>query len=235
MDTRNAASFRGPGKPAEKFGRVIGKKREHFPDRGSAHWERELRQLMGLFRATIQHRRNVRLLISGVAPFDEWNDIWSDYFISVQEIRIGHFDRDTSIELLTRPTPDFPRDAISLELAEKIFERTGGLPHLLQLYGSVLINLLNNEGKKRKHASMSDFDAVEETVLEKGGNYFNYIVKNAPQAAREILMGLSRGGQVQLRDIKPKTRRWLAHRCLITDDGQLTIPVLARWIREEWE
>ena len=125
--------------------------------------------------------------------------------------------------------------SLALELAEKIFERTGGLPHLLQLYGSVLINLLNNEGKKRKHASMSDFDAVEETVLEKGGNYFNYIVKNAPQAAREILMGLSRGGQVQLRDIKPKTRRWLAHRCLITDDGQLTIPVLARWIREEWE
>ncbi len=58
--------------------------------------KRELLQLMGLFRATIQHRRRVRLLVSGVAPFDELGNLWSDHFINVREIRLGHLDWPTS-------------------------------------------------------------------------------------------------------------------------------------------
>lgn len=90
---------------------------------------RELLQLMGLFRATIQHRQRVRLLISGVAPFDELDHLWSDHFINLREVRIGHLDRPTALELLTQPIPDFPPSAIHLPLAEKIFARSGGLPY----------------------------------------------------------------------------------------------------------
>jgi len=39
-----------------------------------------------------------------------------------------------------------------------------------------------------------------------------------------------------VKDEKPEldrqTRRWLQRRCLITEDGQLTIPVLGQWMRE---
>ncbi|OQX25801.1 MAG: hypothetical protein BWK80_13785 [Desulfobacteraceae bacterium IS3] len=190
--------------------------------------KRELLQLMGLFRATIQHRRKVRLLISGVAAFDELDSLWSDHFINLREVRIGHFDHETSLDLLTKPVPEFPTDAVPLEFAEKVFERTGGLPYLLQLYGSILIQHLNSD--KRKHADMGDFKMVEERVLEQGIYYFRNTVNSAPDSAKEILLALSRTADAQTPD--PQTRRWLQRRCLITEDGQLAIPVLGRWIRE---
>jgi len=64
---------------------------------------RELLQLMGLFRATIQHRQYVRLLVSGVAPFDELDSLWSDHFINLREVRIGYLEQPAAIELLTQP------------------------------------------------------------------------------------------------------------------------------------
>ena len=48
---------------------------------------RDLLRLMGMFRATIQHRRKVRLLVSGVAPFEELGPLWNDHFINVRELR----------------------------------------------------------------------------------------------------------------------------------------------------
>ena len=70
---------------------------------------RDLLRLMGLFRATIQHRHRVRLLVSGVAPFEELGPLWNDHFINVRELRIGHLDRRASVDLLCKPIPEFSR------------------------------------------------------------------------------------------------------------------------------
>src|ERR1035438_9634133 len=72
----------------------------------------EFLQLMGLFRATIQHRRRVRLLVSGSAPFDELDRVWDDHFISARQIKLPFLDEPTAIGLLTQPDPGFPVDAI---------------------------------------------------------------------------------------------------------------------------
>src|SRR5262249_10280468 len=53
---------------------------------------RELLQVMGLLRATIQHRRRIRLLVSGAAPFDELDAMWNDHLINVREVKIGFLD-----------------------------------------------------------------------------------------------------------------------------------------------
>lgn len=42
----------------------------------------QLKQMTGLLRATIQHHRRVRFLVSGTATFDELGAPWTDTFIS---------------------------------------------------------------------------------------------------------------------------------------------------------
>jgi hypothetical protein len=190
----------------------------------------DLLKLMGLFRATIQHRKKLRLLVSGAAPFDELGDLWNDHFINVQEVHLDLLDKPTSLDLLTCPIPGFPADAVPLEIAEAIYARTGGQPFLLQAYGSALISRINEGNREPRAATMDDLPSVEETVLSRWKPYFADTFKSAPPDAREALHALSAGKEPAL---STKTRRWLERRCLLTTDDQLRIPVLGAWIRAE--
>jgi hypothetical protein len=190
----------------------------------------ELLQLMGLFRATIQHRQRVRLLVAGVAPFDELDSLWSDHFINLREVRIGYLDKTTALELLTQPIPEFPLQAIPTAVAEAIFTRSGGLPYLLQLYGSLLVEHLNAE--KRQQSQLSDLEIVEEQVLEQATYYFRNTVQSAPSEAQAVLLKLAEGDFPVAMD--KRTHRWLQRRSLLTAEEQLTIPVLGTWISREY-
>jgi hypothetical protein len=185
----------------------------------------EFLQLMGLFRATIQHRRGVRLLVSGVAPFDELDRVWDDHFISARQIRLPFLDEPTSIGLLTAPAPEFPQGTIPDEVAREVYRRTGGQPYLLQVFGSLLVSRLNDE--KRQSATMDDVAAVESRVFEWAEGYFRDMYRSAPERARDALADLSQGKPVEL---SPATRRWLAQRYLLTPDDRLAIPIFGAWI-----
>jgi serine/threonine protein kinase len=189
---------------------------------------RDLLRLMGLFRATIQHRRKVRLLVSGVAPFEELGSLWNDHFINVRELNIGHLDRETSVDLLVKPIPDFPADAIPLEVADRIYQRTGGQPYLLQLYGTLLINELNEHD--RITARLEEIEVIEQEALSQGRYYFGNTYKDAADDARAALEALARGESTV---IAGATRRWLERRWLIDEQGKLRTPVLGDFIREE--
>src|SRR6185436_6831359 len=113
----------------ERLEEVVGEKPET---------KQQLFQLMGLLRATIQHRRRVRLLGTGNSTFEELEPLWNDSFISTRELRLGPLAREVAIGLLRQPIPvseGFPEDAVPLEVAESIVDRTGGQPYLTQLYG----------------------------------------------------------------------------------------------------
>ena len=101
-------------------------------------------QLMGLLRATIQHRCRVRLLVAGNATFEELGPLWNDTFISARELWLGPLAREVAIGLLRQPIPvseGFPEDAVPQEVAEAIVDRTGGQPYLTQLYGFWLVQM----------------------------------------------------------------------------------------------
>jgi hypothetical protein len=190
---------------------------------------RELLQLMGLLRGTIQHRRHVRLLVSGAAPFHELGQLWNDHFVNARVVRIGHLDENTAIALLARPIPAFPEAAISRAVAGRIFSRTGGQPYLLQLYAYLLVTRLNGEG--RAESTLGDVDAVEPDVLSQGEYYLRHSFLDAPATIQTVLRALACGQQPE---IDSDTRRWLAHRILINERDELAIPALGRWIREEF-
>lgn len=188
----------------------------------------DLLQLMGLFRATIQHRKKLRLLVSGVAPFDELGQIWNDHFINLRQVRVGHLDRPTALDLLMRPSSDFPSDAVPESVASCVFERTGGQPYLLQLYGSLLIAHLNAEGKRQ--AVTEDVRPIEEDVMSQGAYYFRHAYEAAPAQARAALEALAVGRKPE---IDTPTRQWLARRGLVAENGHLSIPVLGTFMKEE--
>ena len=183
-------------------------------------------QLMGLFRATIQHRRRLRLLVAGVAPFEELDTVWSDHFINVRELLVGHLRPEVGQALLMRPVPEFPAGVIPRAVADTIVARTGGQPYLLQMYGAYLVQYLNEcDGR---HATLADVAHIEEQVLEEGTYYFRNLWQTAPADAQQVLLALS-AGAVPVAETHAK--HWLRRRLLLTRDGQLAIPVFGTWLR----
>lgn len=193
-----------------------------FPSEGPA-----LLQFMGLLRATIQHRRRVRLLVAGAAPFDELDALWSDHFINLREIRVGYLDEAACLGLLSRPVPEFPPDAIPEPVARALVARTGGQPYLVQLYGSLLVDELNEV--KRKTAAPDDLEPVEERVLDQAGYYFHNLWNDLPPTARALLPALADGRSIQP---DPATQRWLRRRLILSEESSFMVPVFGRWIRE---
>jgi hypothetical protein len=188
--------------------------------------EHEFLQLLGLFRATIQHRRHIRLLVAGQDIFST-HPMWSDYFINMSEVRLEHLDKHVTQELLARPIPDFPAQAIPFAVAEEIFERTGGQPYLAQHYGYLLVERLNEN--RSRSADLMDVKAVEDQVLELATYYFRNVLDTLPEPARETVTALAEGREVEM---EPALRRCLLSRSLISQDNHLVIPALGRWIRE---
>jgi hypothetical protein len=184
----------------------------------------EFLQLMGLFRATIQHRKRIRLLVSGSAPFDELDRVWDDHFISARQIKLPFLDEPTSIGLLTQPDPGFPADAIPAQVAQEVYQRTGGQPFLLQVFGSLLVNRLNDTS--RRTAVIADIAAVEGQAIEWAEPYFRDMYRSAPAAARQALDHLSQGPA----DLSPAARRWLTQRYLLTPGDRLAVPLFGAWI-----
>jgi hypothetical protein len=187
---------------------------------------------MGLFRATIQHRRRLRLLVSGAAPFDELSGMWHDHFINVQELRLDLLDEPTSIELLMHPIPEFPEGAIPEPVAREVFARTGGQPLLLQAFGDALVSRLNAQQSEPHRGSIADVDAVQEQILQRYRPFFADTMNPArmPPAARAALLALA---HYRTPELDTRTGRWLRQRCLLTGEDRLRIPVLGAWIREE--
>lgn len=188
----------------------------------------ELLQLLGLIRATIQHRQRIRILVAGAAPFEELDALWNDHLINAREIRIGFLEREAALGLLRKPIPEFPDDAVPEEVAAAIFERTGGQPNLVQLYGSLLVTRLNEQ--ERRRADLPDVTRVEEDVLTQETYYFRNVFQEAPPAARTALLDLA---YARTPTLEAPTRRWLRRRYLLTDEGRLSMPVLGAWIRAE--
>lgn len=189
---------------------------------------RELLQFMGLMRATIQHRRRVRLLVSGAAPSDEMGRLWNDHFINLREIRIGFLDEPTSVALLTKPVEEFPSGVITPELALEVFRRSGGQPYLTQLFGWLLVDRLNVA--ERRAATLEDLAPVEEKVLGEANGYFSNIWDDATPAERDVLVALAENRPCE---IDESCRRRLARRLLIGKDGNLAVPVFGHWLREK--
>ncbi|MCK5726152.1 MAG: hypothetical protein KAH22_04915 [Thiotrichaceae bacterium] len=182
---------------------------------------------MSLFRATIQHRQSVRLLVSGAAPFDELEHIWNDNFINVQEIKLPHLDYQSSIGLIRHPIEDFPASAIPTEFADAIFEQSNGQPYLLQAFAGLTIEHLNNN--ELEFATLDMLEAIKDKVMVRCRAYFHDVYGSAPASAKQALQLLSSGERCEIDKV---SKRWLLRRLLINKNQQLAMPIFGCWVQE---
>jgi len=171
-------------------------------------------------------------LISGATPLDELEPLWADHFVNLRQLAIGHLTRPVVLDLLTRPSPAFPTDAIPNGVAEAVWARTLGQPYLTQLFGQLIVAHLNAAG--RRQAEVEDCAVVEPQLLDQAGSpYLSYIVQAAPEPVRRALESLARGEPLDLDALDRPTRRYLRRRSLVTETGGLGIPVLGAYLERE--
>ena len=195
-----------------------------FPDA-----PQELHKLMGLLRATIQHRKNVKLLISGTTTFDRLGEMWDDYFINIQELRMTWLTREETVDLLNRPVPEFPPETIPPSLAETIYTLTGGQPFLSQFLGLELVNLLNRQS--RRAATEEDLEwVIGHKLFVNHGGYFRQALKPLSKEARSALTQLARGSAPQFTGpLRKELNSWL----MLTSEDRAAVPLLGRWLLEQ--
>lgn len=180
---------------------------------------------MGLFRATIQHRRRLRLQVSGVAPFDELGPLWYDHFINARQLRLDYLTETDSVGLLTQPVPVFPDGTIPEDVARAIFQRTDGQPYLVQLFGQLLVKQLNDA--ERRVARLDDLPRVEAVLMEEASIYFGQCYQS-PEPFRGLMLALARGENPAM---SHRERQWLQERGFLKPGStRHRIPVLADWI-----
>ena len=141
-------------------------------------------------------------------------------------------ERDIAIDLLRQPIPaseGFPEDAVPADVAEAIVDRTGGQPYLTQLYGFWLVEELNRQ--KRRRAELADVESVDTIVCDKAGSFFRDCLE--PRGARfEVRPVIEQIVAGQTPELTGAQSRFLVRRGLITADGKLAFPILARWLNE---
>ena len=185
----------------------------------------ETLQVLGLIRATIQHRRNIRILVSGAVAFEDLGRLWHDHLINAHELRVPFLDRATSLDLLQHPLPEL--DLFSAAVAEKIYAQTGGQPMLVQTCAWNLVNRLNEDD--RRDVTDADLAAVFDRILTGKGSYFRDTLDALRPETRLAFEHLV----LESTEITDRTHlRRLRERLLIDAAGQPTMPLLTQWLQE---
>jgi AAA+ ATPase superfamily predicted ATPase len=128
------------------------------------------RRIFGYLRHLIQHHPQITILLSGSHTLTDLPPLWSDYFINVRTLKIGHLKEDEARELIVRPKEDFPliydEDAV-----EHILKVTGCQPYLVQITCRDLVDILNEQN--RTHATRADAEHAFASVLTTAARYFD--------------------------------------------------------------
>jgi hypothetical protein len=119
----------------------------------------DIRLLLNWMRSIIQFHPRIALLYSGTKTFDEMGKLaeidWTSYFIGVQMLRVSFLHPEEARHLITKPTLNFPGEAIfPADVVETIITETGCHPFLVQAVCSALITLLNVE--RQEQATLGD-------------------------------------------------------------------------------
>ncbi|MBI3271181.1 MAG: hypothetical protein HYZ53_19410 [Planctomycetes bacterium] len=148
------------------------------------------KRFLQLVRSLSQSRPRLVFLLSGAHGFDELDPIWSDNFIHAHLLRVGHLNREETVELITRPADDFP-DVYDADAVEGIWTLAAGHPFLTQLLCQTVIRRANEDSLKRVPRSLVTAVAAE-IVTEEVVPYFHDLwAKELTDAARTVLVGVA--------------------------------------------
>jgi len=196
-------------------------------------------------RYTIQHRRAVSLLFSGMQTFEELGPHWTSYFISTRLLRITYLRPEEATDLIRHPDPE---SGFNLEYADEavadILAATRCHPYLVQLVCEAVVKLANERHTLIATPGLA-LDAHIE-ALATGEPYYRNIWTESTgvdvdtvAAGRTILRQVAAApGPLAVAADNPVTaralERLLRHGVLerVGDGVQFQVPLVQRWVRE---
>jgi hypothetical protein len=133
--------------------------------------------VLGTLRHIIQYRPRFKLIMAGSHTLGEFQR-WSSYLINAQTIHLSYLRENEALQLIERPTEDFPL-AYDPAASRRSLALTRGHPYLVQLLCSEVVALKNEQDPDWRHRARVDdvMSAVPET-LKRGSQFFTDIQAN---------------------------------------------------------
>ncbi|MDX1999178.1 MAG: hypothetical protein SF066_15785 [Thermoanaerobaculia bacterium] len=164
------------------------------------------------------------LLSSAYRPSRLGHD-WSDRLISALPRELGPLDPDSARSLLMEPEPGFP-DIYPPGGVDRILERTGRHPFLLQLVGDKLCFHLNSVGRLK--AAEEDLDWAFEAARSTASEVFDELWTQRTPEEQSLLRDTVREGKARKDCETP--RRELERDGFLTSDGRIAFPLFGEWV-----
>jgi hypothetical protein len=154
------------------------------------------RRIFGYLRHIIQHHPQITILLSGSHTLVDLPPMWSDYFINVRTLKIGHLKEDEARELIVRPIEDFPLTYDDDAVAH-IIKVTDCHPYFVQVTCRDLVNMLNDQN--RTHATLADVERAFASVLTSAGGHFTELWHgpDTNDAQRAVMRAIALGRDVK--------------------------------------
>lgn len=183
-------------------------------------------RILNFLRATIQHRAQWIVLLSGARTFRELKPYWSDYLINVTPIRISFLDPADAEHLLRQPIPDFP-DIYEPGVVEAILTETNCHPYLVQLTGQWLVEHLNS--RHRQRATLADLATVFDLAIE-NDPFMPELWSRCSDDEKQALVTLARGSQLPASPAAESLRKRELIK-VVNGHYQFVVPLFARFVQ----
>lgn len=153
------------------------------------------KDLFGMLRHLIQHRRHFKVLLAASHTLEELRHL-SSYLINVQVVKIGYLKKHDARRLIEQPIEGF---ALRYEpdATRRVLELAHGHPALTQLLCYEIVALKNEHTpESRRLAMMADVEAAATRALDRGtAFFFHNICEQVGDAGVAVLRFLATQGE----------------------------------------
>jgi hypothetical protein len=201
-------------------------------------------------RESIQTHRNIVWVFAGSHQIDELKHApWTSYLVSACTIEVPPFTEAETRLLLTEPLkssslwpkynsspslPCFPAEFWGPAGIERVHAEAGGWPHLVQLIAQILVDLLNDEG--RRHVDNGLFERALDESIVRGHNVLYELMRRESSLPGEWeYLSAFRKREAQPPPEDEAIARSLRRRLLVVDEDaggpwRLRVPLMRRWL-----
>jgi AAA+ ATPase superfamily predicted ATPase len=197
------------------------------------------RRIFGYLRHLIQHHPQITILLSGSHTLTDLPPLWSDYFINVRTLKIGHLNEDEARELIVHPIEDFPLTYDDDAVAH-IIKVTDCHPYFVQVTCRDLVHMLNEQN--RTHATLADVERAFASVLTSAGHFTElWHGPDTNDAQRAVMRAIALGRDVKWvgdpEAVNVALQR-LVRRDILTRTANgycFRVELVRRWVRQRIE
>lgn len=189
-------------------------------------------RFLGLLQQVLQNLANIHLVLAGTHSLIELNDsAWQAHLPKARQLYLDPLPPLIAQGLLQQPILNFPMETLPAPLVEQVITATGGHPFLIQLFGHLLVEYLNQQ--QRRQAVLSDYVQVLPTVLEQAHRFFQRCMQQQASLFQDILIAAANEKQIQA-SLDESQQRYLKKQWLLNEHDELAIPLLGQWIAQYW-